>query len=123
MTVAGDTATERVARVTGEVSELVLAHRFGRWWWAAFAVSAAMLLLGVTATVWLFVAGIGVWGVDWPVAWGFAIMNYVWWIAIASGGTLTSAVFYLTGSEWRTAITRLAETMMLCGAACAGIYP
>jgi molybdopterin-containing oxidoreductase family membrane subunit len=110
-------------RITAEVSDLVLRHRFGLGWWAAFAVSAAMLLLGVVAIVRLFLGGIGIWGVDWPVAWGFAIMNYVWWIAIASGGTLTSAIFYLTGSEWRSGITRIAETMMLCGAACAGVYP
>jgi molybdopterin-containing oxidoreductase family membrane subunit len=110
-------------RVTVEVAEVVLKRRFGLLWWIAFAVSAGMLLLGVGAVFWLFVAGVGIWGIDWPVAWGFAIMNYVWWIAIASGGTLTSAIFYLTGSEWRSAITRIAETMMLCGAACAGIYP
>ena len=72
---------------------------------------------------WLFYAGIGIWGVDWPVAWGFALISYVWWIAIASGGTFVSALFYLVKVEWRTSTNRIAETMTLFAAACAGIYP
>ena len=79
------------------------------------------MLLG--SIVYLFYAGVGIWGIDWPVAWGFAIINYVWWIAIASGGTFISALFFLTRSEWRNSINRLAESMTLFGAACAGIYP
>jgi Ni/Fe-hydrogenase subunit HybB-like protein len=109
--------------VTATVADIALAEHAGLRWWAAFVFCAGLLMVGVVAVFWLFYRGIGVWGVDWPVAWGFALINYVWWIAIASGGTLTSAIFYLTGSEWRSGITRIAETMMLCGAACAGIYP
>ena len=71
----------------------------------------------------LFYAGIGIWGVSWPVAWGFAILSYVWWIAIASGGTIISALFFLMRVEWRTSINRIAESMMLFGAAAAGVYP
>ena len=69
------------------------------------------MLLG--AILWLFYAGIGIWGIDWPVVWGFAIINYVWWIAIAIGGTFISALFYLVRSEWRTSVNRIAETMTL----------
>ena len=58
-----------------------------------------------------------------PVAWGFAIAEYVWWIALASGGTIVSALFYLTRSPWRSAINRIAESMMLSAAACAGLMP
>ena len=64
--------------------------------------------------------GIGVWGVDWPVVWGFAIINYVWWIAIASGGTFISALFYLMRVEWRTSINRIAESMTLFAAVTPG---
>ncbi len=71
----------------------------------------------------LFCAGIGIWGIDWPVVWGFAILSYVWWIAIASGGTFISALFFLVRVEWRTSINRVAESMMLFGAAAAGVYP
>ena len=80
--------------------------------------SRAALLTGVlvVSILWLFYAGVGIWGIDWPVAWGFAIINYVWWIAIASGGTFISALFFLTRSEWRNSINRIAETMTLFGA-------
>ena len=67
--------------------------------------------------------GVGVWGVNIPVAWGLAIAEYVWWIALASGGTVISALFYLTRSPWRAATNRIAETMLLAAAACAGIMP
>lgn len=109
--------------MTDHVAALVLRYRVGLWWWAAVAVFGAMLALGVGSVGWLFWRGVGVWGIDWPVAWGFAIINYVWWIAIASGGTFVSALFYLARVEWRTSINRIAETMMLCAAACAAIYP
>ena len=75
------------------------------------------------AVSWLFVNGVGVWGVNIPVAWGLAIAEYVWWIALASGGTVISALFYLTRSPWRAATNRIAETMLLAAAACAGIMP
>ena len=88
---------------------------------SAFLPSASAR--SVVAAACLFYAGVGIWGIDWPVVWGFAIINYVWWIAIASGGTFISALFYLAGVEWRTSLNRLAETMTLFAAACAGIYP
>jgi Ni/Fe-hydrogenase subunit HybB-like protein len=93
------------------------------WWWIAMAPSAALLGVLVGAVLWLFYEGIGIWGVDWPVMWGFALIGYVWWIAIASGGTFISALFYLTGAEWRNSVNRIAESMTLFGAAAAGIYP
>jgi molybdopterin-containing oxidoreductase family membrane subunit len=62
-------------------------------------------------------------GVEIPVAWGLAIAEYVWWIALASGGTIVSALFYLTRSPWRSATNRITESMMLSAAACAGLMP
>ncbi len=93
------------------------------WWWAGFTVAAAFTAVFVLAVEYLFIAGIGIWGVDIPVAWGFAIANYVWWIGIASGGTVISALFYLTRSEWRSAVNRIAESMTLFAAAAAAIMP
>jgi len=92
-------------------------------YWLAVAPFGALTGVLLGSILYLFYAGVGIWGIDWPVAWGFALINYVWWIAIASGGTFISALFYLTRSEWRNAINRIAETMTLFGAACAGIYP
>jgi molybdopterin-containing oxidoreductase family membrane subunit len=71
----------------------------------------------------LFIVGIGIWGVEIPVAWGFAIAEYVWWIALASGGTIVSALFFLTRSPWRSATNRIAESMLLSAAPCAGLMP
>ncbi len=82
-----------------------------------------LLCLLLVAVSWLFANGVGIWGINIPVAWGFAIAEYVWWIALASGGTVISALFYLTGSPWRAATNRIAETMLLAAAACAGIMP
>ena len=109
--------------VTVHVSDLVLERRTPLWWWAGFGLSLGLLGLFVVALGWLFIRGVGIWGIDWPVAWGFAIGNYVWWVGMASGGTLISALFFLTRSEWRSATSRIAETMTVFCVACAGIMP
>jgi Ni/Fe-hydrogenase subunit HybB-like protein len=109
--------------VSEEVSERVLRRHAPLWWWIGFGASLALLLTLVVAMAWLFINGIGVWGVSVPVAWGLAIAEYVWWIALASGGTIVSALFYLTRSPWRSATNRVAESMMLSAAASAGIMP
>ena len=106
-----------------EVSDRVLRPKAPLWWWAGFGIGMVLLVVLLVAVTWLFVNGIGVWGVNIPVAWGLAIAEYVWWIALASGGTIISALFYLTGSPWRAATNRIAETMLLAAAACAGIMP
>jgi Ni/Fe-hydrogenase subunit HybB-like protein len=71
----------------------------------------------------LFVKGIGIWGVNVPIAWGFAIVNFVWWIGIGHAGTLISAILLLLRQEWRTSINRFAEAMTLFAVACAGLFP
>ncbi len=109
--------------MTAHVSGIALRGRAFGWWWIAVAPAAALTSVLVGSVLYLFYSGLGIWGIDWPVAWGFAIINYVWWIAIASGGTFISALFFLTRSEWRNSINRIAESMTLFGAACAGIYP
>ena len=67
--------------------------------------------------------GVGVWGVDIPVAWGFAIINFVWWIGIGHAGTLISAILLLLRQDWRTSINRFAEAMTLFAVANAGLFP
>ena len=71
----------------------------------------------------LFTRGVGVWGLNIPVNWAFAIHNYVWWLGIGHAGTLISALLLLTGSDWRNSLNRFAETMTLFAVVCAGIYP
>ncbi len=69
-----------------------------------------LLLVSVT---YLFAEGIGIWGVNIPVGWGFAIVNFVWWIGIGHAGTLISAILLLLRQQWRTSINRFAEAMTL----------
>jgi len=71
----------------------------------------------------LFAKGVGVWGINIPVGWGFDIINFVWWIGIGHAGTLISAILLLLRQEWRTSINRFAEAMTLFAVACAGLYP
>ena len=80
-----------------------------------------MLYLYSLAT--LFTVGIGIWGINIPVAWGFDIINFVWWIGIGHAGTLISAILLLFRQDWRTSINRAAEAMTIFAVACAGIYP
>ncbi len=79
-----------------------------------------MLLRALTK---LLFEGTGIWGLNIPVGWGFAIINFVWWIGIGHAGTLISAILLLVRQEWRTSINRFAEAMTLFAVACAGIFP
>ena len=110
------------ATVTDAISEIVL-KKTPRWWWAAFAASFAVMQLLLLGLAKLLVDGVGVWGLNIPVGWGFAIINFVWWIGIGHAGTLISAILLLLRQEWRTSINRFAEAMTLFAVACAGIFP
>jgi molybdopterin-containing oxidoreductase family membrane subunit len=111
------------ASVTDKISAIVLTRKTGRGWYLGFA-GAFILTMGLLyATTWLFVKGVGIWGINIPVAWGFAIINFVWWIGIGHAGTLISAILLLLHQEWRTSINRFAEAMTLFAVACAGLFP
>jgi molybdopterin-containing oxidoreductase family membrane subunit len=75
------------------------------------------------ALAYLIVKGTGIWGINVPVGWGFAIINFVWWIGIGHAGTLISAILLLLNQGWRTSINRFAEAMTLFAVACAAIFP
>jgi len=92
-------------------------------WQIAFGIGFLflnILLLAITMLVW---NGIGVWGNNQPVGWGFDIVNFVWWIGIGHAGTLISAVLLLLRQKWRNAINRMAEAMTIFAVMCAGLYP
>ncbi len=82
------------------------------------AVNMLFLAIGV-----LFLKGVGIWGINIPVGWGFAIINFVWWIGIGHAGTLISAILFLLKQDWRTSINRFTEAMTLFAVACAGMFP
>jgi Ni/Fe-hydrogenase subunit HybB-like protein len=111
------------ASVTDKISSIVLTRPLGLGWLAGFtlAFSIVMLLFGCLA--WLIVKGVGIWGINIPIGWGFAIVNFVWWIGIGHAGTLISAILFLLNQKWRTSINRFAEAMTLFAVACAGIFP
>jgi molybdopterin-containing oxidoreductase family membrane subunit len=109
------TLTDQVARVAEIKTPPV--------WFVAFAVALSMLsLLGISIG-WLVWEGVGVWGVNNPVGWGWAIVNFVWWIGIGHAGTLISAILHLFRQQWRTSINRFAEAMTIFAVACAGVFP
>jgi Ni/Fe-hydrogenase subunit HybB-like protein len=111
------------ATVTDKISSIVLTRKWSLHWLAGFGISFMLVMLLMVAVTYLFVEGIGIWGVNVPVAWGFAIINFVWWIGIGHAGTLISAILLLLRQEWRTSINRFAEAMTLFAVACAGLYP
>ena len=114
---------ETITSMTNRVSLVPFREGGWLWWWLALVPSAGLLAMGMLGVAWAFLRGIRVWGNDWPVMWGFPILAYVWWIAIASGGTFVSAFFFMVRVQWRTSVNRLAETMTLFAAAAAGVYP
>jgi molybdopterin-containing oxidoreductase family membrane subunit len=108
--------------VTDKISEVIL-RKTPRWWYIGFGISFCFLNLFLMGVCWLFWKGVGIWGINWPVGWGFDIINFVWWIGIGHAGTLISAILLLLRQEWRTSINRFAEAMTLFAVACAGAYP
>ena len=109
--------------VTDKISSLVLARPYNYRWIAGFGVGFALLMLLLIAIANLLYNGTGIWGISRPVMWGFAIVNFVWWVGIGHAGTLISAILLLLRQEWRTSINRFAEAMTLFAVACAGLFP
>jgi len=111
------------ARLTERLSALVIGERAPLAWFVAFGISAVLALVFLSALAYLFTVGVGIFGLNIPVAWGLPIVNTVWWIGIAHAGTLISAVLLLTRQDWRASISRFAEAMAMFAIVCAGLYP
>lgn len=110
-----------------EITEAVCAvherPRPPKAWYIALAISLGMMgILGISLA-YLFATGVGIWGNNNHTAWGWPIVNFVFWIGIGHAGTLISAILYLMRQPWRTSINRAAEAMTIFAVACAGIYP
>ncbi len=112
-----------LASVTEKISDIVLVRPLSIGWVAGFLACASLVgVLGV-AVGYLFYKGTGIWGINIPVGWGFAIVNFVWWIGIGHAGTLISAILHLLRQSWRNSINRFAEAMTLFAVMCAGVFP
>jgi molybdopterin-containing oxidoreductase family membrane subunit len=121
--VAHNETQAQVRSVSDQISSIVLTRPTPPGWYIGFAISFSLVMLLMVSITWLLLKGVGVWGVNVPVAWGFAIINFVWWIGIGHAGTLISAILLLFRQEWRTSINRFAEAMTLFAVACAGLFP
>lgn len=93
------------------------------WWLISMVFSVSLLLLLLSMLAYLFWEGIGIWGVNNPAGWGFAIVNFVFWVGIGHAGTLISAILFLFRQKWRTSINRFAEAMTIFAVICALIFP
>ena len=92
-------------------------------WKICFAMSSSLLgVLGI-CILYLVTTGVGVWGNNQPVAWGFPIVNFVFWVGIGHAGTLISAILFLFRQKWRTGINRMAEAMTIFAVICAAMFP
>ncbi len=109
--------------VTDKISAIVLTRKTSIGWYVGFGTAFLLTLLLLVSLTYLVLKGVGIWGVNIPVGWGFAIVNFVWWIGIGHAGTLISAILLLLKQTWRTSINRFAEAMTLFAVACAGIFP
>jgi molybdopterin-containing oxidoreductase family membrane subunit len=111
------------ATITDKIAAIPLSGHQPKSWF--LLTGSSLLLLGclMTAITLLLFVGVGIWGVNNPTGWGFAIVNFVWWIGIGHAGTLISAILLLMRQRWRTSINRVSETMTLFAVMCAGLFP
>ena len=109
--------------VTDKISVIVMSQRTPLGWITGLGIGLCLTMLLSVSLTYLVVKGVGIWGINIPVGWGFAIINFVFWIGIGHAGTLISAILLLMRQQWRTSINRFAEAMTLFAVACAGLFP
>src|SRR5258708_25834582 len=109
--------------VTDQISAIVLKRPYTLTWFLGFTLAFGLFMMLTVAIAYLLFRGVGIWGIRSPVMWGFAIVNFVWWVGIGHAGTLISAILLLLKQDWRTSINRFAEAMTLFAVACAGMFP
>jgi len=111
------------ASITDKIADVVLERPVHWAWVVGFGIATALTLLLLVAISYLFAKGVGIWGVNQPVAWAFALTNFVWWVGIGHAGTFISAFLLLLRQHWRTSINRFAEAMTIFAVAMAGLMP
>jgi molybdopterin-containing oxidoreductase family membrane subunit len=109
--------------ITESISSVVLTPSTPWQWFLVVVIVLGLVGVLHVAIAWLLYNGVGVWGINNPIGWGFAIINFVWWIGIGHAGTLISAILLLFRQRWRTSINRSAEAMTIFAVLCAGMFP
>ncbi len=110
----------------GQISRDIIAPLYAKtpiWWYVAATLAFAAMVFGVWAGYITISTGIGTWGVNNNVAWGWGIINFVWWIGIGHAGTAFSIFLLILRQKWRTSINRAAEAMTVVAVICAGLFP
>ena len=110
----------------GQISDDIMAPLYVKtplWWYVAVSISSIAILCGLYAMYITISTGIGTWGVNNNVAWGWGIINFVWWIGIGHAGTAFSIFLLILRQKWRTSINRAAEAMTVVAVVCAGLFP
>src|SRR5579862_5388462 len=112
-----------LASISDKVGGIVLKRKITIGWIFGLLIALGVMQLLMGAATWLIIKGVGIWGINIPVGWGFAIINFVWWIGIGHAGTLISAILLLLRQSWRNSINRFAEAMTIFAVVCAGTFP
>ncbi|HHJ52473.1 MAG TPA: hydrogenase, partial [Caldithrix abyssi] len=107
--------TEKISSITE--------RKHGKGWLLLLGVAASLALVLFGSIGYLFWEGTGIWGLNNPVGWGWAITNFVFWVGIGHAGTLISAILFIFRQRWRTSINRFAEAMTIFAVICALIFP
>ena len=109
--------------ITDKIVSIVLRRPVTLGWVGGFVFFFGLMNVLLFAMAYLFFRGVGIWGINVPVGWGFAIVNFVWWVGIGHAGTLISAILLLLKQGWRNSINRFAEAMTIFAVVCAGMFP
>lgn len=110
----------------GQITDELLANveqKPAWWWYAGMATGTAMLAVGAWAVYMSLSQGLGTWGLTNSVAWGWDIVNFVWWIGIGHAGTAFTIFFLVFRQKWAGSINRAAEAMTVFAVICAAMFP
>ncbi|MEZ6195900.1 MAG: NrfD/PsrC family molybdoenzyme membrane anchor subunit [Planctomycetota bacterium] len=120
--VLGETA-QSFGAVTAKIASIAEAPKASAGWKLGLLASLGLLATLGAMIIYLISTGVGVWGNNNPVGWGWPIVNFVFWVGIGHAGTLISAILFLFRQKWRTSINRAAEAMTIFAVMCAGLFP
>jgi Ni/Fe-hydrogenase subunit HybB-like protein len=119
------TGNPTFSTITQRISEIVEVEltKTPKAWFVAFGITSSLTVMLHAMIAYLIWEGTGIWGLNNPAGWGWAIVNFVFWVGIGHAGTLISAILFLFRQRWRTSINRFAEAMTIFAVICAGMFP
>ncbi len=117
-----DGEEKSLSQISAEILAPIYA-KTPRWWYITMGIALLMFAWGIQSVYITLTQGIGAWGQNSTVAWGWEIINFVWWIGIGHAGTAFSIFLLILRQKWRTAINRAAEAMTVVAVLCAALFP